>query len=81
MDAKKIEQAIKLSAVNEEIRGHILVAWKLSELLDLGTNTVYELVSNLRDEFAEIDVLCDEIEKRLNEVISEKDRALIHRTS
>jgi len=68
MSNKRIEQAIRLQAVNEEIRGHILVAWKLSELLDLETSVVTELAEELRLKFAEADSLCGMIEEKLSEL-------------
>jgi len=72
MDTKKIEQLIRLSAVNEEIGGHISVAWKLSELLDLETSIVAELAEELRERFAEILVLYDEIEEKIEETIKKE---------
>jgi len=73
MDTKKIEQLIRLSAVNEEIYGHISVAWKLSELLDLETSIVTELAEELRERFAEILVVYDKIKEEIEKVI-EKER-------
>jgi len=69
MDTKKIEQLIRLSAVNEEIGGHISVAWKLSELLDLETNVVAGLAEELREKFAEIWRVYDRIEEEIEEAI------------
>ena len=72
MDAKKIERLIRLSAVNEEIYGHISVAWKLSELLDLETSIVAELAEELSERFAEILVLYDEIRGEIEEAIKKE---------
>jgi len=72
MDIKKIEQLIRLSAVNEEIYGHISVAWKLSELLDLETSIVAELAEELSERFAEILVLYDEIRGEIEEAIKKE---------
>ena len=73
MDTKKIEQLIRLSAVNEEIYGHISVAWKLSELLDLETSIVAELAEELSERFAEILVSYDKIREEIEKAI-EKER-------
>ena len=72
MDTKKIEQLIRLSAVNEEIYGHISVAWKLSELLDLETSIITELAEKLREKFGEILVLHDEIREEIEETIAKE---------
>ena len=72
MDTKKIEQLIRLSAVNEEIRSHILVAWKLSELLDLETSIVTELAEKLRVKLGEIDILLDDIAEKIEEAVAKE---------
>jgi len=72
MDTKKIEQLIRLSAVNEEIYGHISVAWKLSELLDLETSVVAELAEELSERFAEILVSYDKIREEIEEAIAKE---------
>ena len=72
MDTKKIEQLIRLSAVNEEIGGHISVAWKLSELLDLETSIVAELAEKLRVKLGEIDILFDDIAGKIEEAIAKE---------
>ena len=68
-DNKLIEQLIRLSVVNEEIGGHISVAWKLSELLDLDTSVVTGLAEELREKFNEIWEIYSRIEEEIEEAI------------
>jgi len=72
VDTKKIEQLIRLSAVNEEIGGHISVAWKLSELLDLETNVVAGLAEELREKFGEVSMIGLRIEEKIKKAIAKE---------
>ena len=72
MDAKKIEQLIRLSAVNEEIGGHISTVWKLSWLLDLEMRVVREEAKDLRVRLGEIDILLDDIAGKIEKAIKKE---------
>ena len=74
MDTKKIEQLIRLSAVNEEIGGFISTVWKLSWLLDLEMGVVREEAKDLRVRLGEINILLDDIAGKIEEAIKKERR-------
>ena len=72
MDTKKIEELIRLSAVNEEIGGFISTVWKLSWLLDLEMGVVREEAKDLRVRLGEIDILLDDIAGKIEKAIKKE---------
>jgi len=72
VDTKKIEQLIRLSAVNEEIGGFISTVWKLSWLLDLEMGVVREEAKDLRVRLGEIDILLDDIAGKIEKAIKKE---------